>query len=116
MLLTLLFFVVAMGFSIYCWLKREGVLGLLSFLLWFLFVVHSFGLSIARWDLFFDFGLFGCLMALIMVFTSIFMIIQKQTIPGEEEKPRYESYEDIFADIEKENKPKPKKGEVSEEI
>jgi len=98
MLLTLFFFVVAMSFSIYCWYKHEGVLGLLSFLLWFLFVVHSFGLSLMRWDLPFDFGLFGCLMALIMIFTSIFMIIQKQTIPGEEEEQE-ESAEDYVARI-----------------
>jgi len=46
------------------------------------------------------------LMALIMIFTSIFMIIQKQTIPGEIES-RYESPEEIFDAMEKENKPKP---------
>lgn len=88
MLLTLLFFVVAMGFSIYCWIKQQGLLGLLSFFLWFLFVVQSFGLSLARWDLFYDFGLFGSLMGIIMMFTSIYMIIQKQNIPGEDELPK----------------------------
>ena len=99
MLLTLLFFVVAMGFSIYCWYKHDGVLGLLSFLLWFLFVVQSFGMSLMRWDLPFGFGLFGCLMAIIMIFTSIFMIIQKQTIPGEEEEQE-ESAEDYVDSVE----------------
>jgi len=95
MLLTLLFFVVAMGFSIYCWIKKQGLLGLLGFALWFLFVVHSFGLSLARWDLFYDFGLFGSLMGIIMMFTSIYMIIQKQNIPGEEE-PEKESSIDRY--------------------
>lgn len=92
MLLVLLFFVCAMGFSIYCWFKHDGVLGLLSFLLWFLFTFHSFGLSATRWDLPFGFGIFGTLMGIITIFTSIFMIIQKQTLAGEIEEPKEEDY------------------------
>ena len=86
MLLILAFFVVAMGFSIYCWHKHDGLLGLLSFLLWFLFVVFSFGQSLAPWDLYYDFGLFGSLMGIIAVFTSLFMIIQKQKLVGEDDE------------------------------
>jgi hypothetical protein len=86
MLLVLFFFVVAMGFSIYCWVKKQGLLGLLSFALWFLFVVQSFGLALAQWDLYYDFGLFGSLMAFIMIITSLYNIIKgRASLPGEEE-------------------------------
>lgn len=91
MLVTLLFFVVAMAFSIYCWAKHQGTLGLLSFLLWFLFVVYCWGLSLTQWDLHYDFAMFGVLMGIIVIFTSIYMIIQSNRLPGdeeEEEKPR----------------------------
>ncbi len=91
MLLILLFFVVAMGFSIYVWAKHQGILGLLSFALWFLFVVQSFGLALAQWDLFYDFGLFGSLMAFIMIITSLYSILKRPEIPGEEE-PQEEDY------------------------
>jgi hypothetical protein len=85
MLLTLLFFVVAMGFSIYCWAKRNGILGLLSLAVWFLFVVYVFGASLTRWDLQYDFGMFGTLMAFIMVITSLYRILQRPKMPDEEE-------------------------------
>lgn len=77
-----------MGFSIYCWIKKQGLLGLLSFVLWFMFVVYSFGVSLVQWDLYYNFGLFGSLMALIMIITSLYMIIDKTRIPGEEESPK----------------------------
>jgi hypothetical protein len=92
MLLILSFFVVAMGLSIYCWTKKQGLIGLLSFVIWFLFVVYSFGVSVARWDIYYDFALIGVLLALIMIFTSIYMIIDKGRIPGEEEEKPEEDY------------------------
>lgn len=85
MLMTLLFFVVAMGFSIYCWKSKQGLLGLLSFLLWFMFTMYAFSLRITQWDLHYNFGMLGVLMALIMIITAIYMIVQKNRIPGEEE-------------------------------
>jgi len=95
MLLILLFFVVAMGFSIYCWVVKQGLLGLLSFVLWFMFVVYSFGVSLVQWDLYYNFGLFGSLMALIIMLTSLYMIINRPKIPGEEE-PEKESSIDRY--------------------
>ena len=95
MLLELLFFVVALAFSIFCWLKKQGLLGLLSFVVWFLFVVYSFDVSAAQWDIYYDFALIGVLFALIMIFTSIYMIIDKGRIPGEEE-PEKESSLDRY--------------------
>jgi len=92
MLLTLLFFVVAMGFSVYCWIKQNGILGLLSFLLWFLFTVNAFGLSVARWDLQYDFGIFGVLMAFIMIITSLYRILQRNKMPDEEEPVQEDTY------------------------
>jgi hypothetical protein len=85
---VLIFFAIAMGFSIYCWAKHQGLLALISFAFWFMFVMYCFGAAIVQWDIYYGFGLLGCLMAFIMLITSLYYIIKNRpSLPGEDEEP-----------------------------
>jgi hypothetical protein len=90
MLLVLLFFALALAFSVFYFIKHNIALSIIGGFLWFLFVVYVYPLS-AGWDVYRGFAAIGGLMAFI---SWILPLAWRVKIEEEEEEP-YDYYGDI---------------------
>lgn len=90
MLLVLLFFVIALAFSIYYFFKKQIMLSMIGGFLWFLFVIYVYPLS-TGWDIYRGFAAIGSLMAFL---SWILPLAWRHVEELEEEKP-YDYYQDI---------------------
>lgn len=92
MLLTLAFLFVLLGYSIFCFYKRQAIFHLLGAFLWVLFTIYHYNLSVG-WDINRGFALFGTLLFLIMVLAPLYL---RSKSLGEEEEEEPESGVDIY--------------------
>jgi len=110
MLLVLLFFVIALGFSIYCFTKKVTLLSLLSGFLWFGFIIYTYPLS-GGWDIYRILAAFGVIMAIL---SWILPLAWRPKLEPDDEHPHYENTEDIFDHLER-DRTKNRKSEPEEE-
>jgi hypothetical protein len=94
MLISLLFFFIVLAFSVFYFIKKQTMLSIIGFALWFLFVVYEFNLSTGLGDIYSGFAAIGGLMAFMSL---ILPLTWRPKLPGEEEESPVDYYDDIAA-------------------
>lgn len=93
MLLTLCFLFILLGYSIFCFYRKQGIFHLLGAFLWFLFTMWTYSQSAGTWDINRGFALFGALLFFIMLLSPLYL---RSVSLGEEEGPEPESNVDRY--------------------
>ena len=84
MLLTLCFLFILLGYSIFCFYRKQPIFNLLGALLWFLFSMNEYFYS-TGWDIHRGFALFGALLFFIMLLAPLYL--RPKSLGEEEEEP-----------------------------
>jgi len=84
MLLTLTFLAILLGYSIFCFYRRQSIFNLLGALLWFLFSMNEYFYS-TGWDTHRGFALFGTILFFIMLLAPLYL--RPKSLGEEEEEP-----------------------------
>lgn len=98
MLLVLLFFVIALGLTIFAFMTKNKIFSYIGFVVWFLFCIYTYPLSTVQWDIYMDFGVIGTLLALVSI---VMPFTWRDNLGGEEEEEKpYDMLESLNKDRE----------------
>jgi len=85
MLLTLCFLFIVLGYTIFCFYRKQAVFSLLAAFLWFLFSMNEYFYS-TGWDTHRGFALFGTILFFIMLLAPLYL--RPTSLGEEEEEPK----------------------------